>query len=189
MSNYAILKKNNGTFDCYLQYQDGHEVWPAKSMAEAYQKLISGAWAYNGIRINRKMIEVTEQIPVPNILQNLDASVLFQEILSGKKVVLDFNDFRLVSNLLPEEVELIYNIREGKVRCIDASGVADEDGEFIRQLKQLQVDGEDTKIQNEFAKSLDDPEGCCKGCQSGPEKFRKAMKSFDGVRRTGDELG
>lgn len=195
MSNYSILRKNDGTFECFLQYQDGHDIWVVHSMEEAYQKLVAAAWTYNGVRINRKMIEVNEQ--PSDILPNKDSKLL-QDIHSGNKVVLNFNDFRLVANLLPEEVELIYALREGRAklsqcacggkcaekllqkRVIDAgkldTGKLSEE-EFIEELKKLPIDdpGNSFGIDDDFIETLKNTPIQEK---TAGDKFRDAMKSM-----------
>lgn len=110
---YAITKMMDGTYWCTIKIQDGTEVWREKTEDKAISSVIAGAYAWNHSRINKQMIKWSMQEPQPIATISEEDLKLLADIKSGHKKVLDFDDFRLVANLLPEEVEMLYAIREG----------------------------------------------------------------------------
>lgn len=115
---YNIAVREDGSCGCSLSYQDGTENWDEKDLETAIQSMIKGAYAWNHSRINRQMINIVKvDPPVQKSIPPEDTKLL-ELLKTGYKKALDYDDFRLKANLLPEEVELIYAIREGRAAIV-----------------------------------------------------------------------
>jgi hypothetical protein len=118
---YKIVQLSSNEYDCEVTIQDGFECWREPTLEKAIQAVISAAWTLNGVRINRKMIDMVDGrhfASAPNETVSKKDLELLQKINTGHKVVLDFDDFRLKSNLLPEEVDMLYEIRQGTLKVV-----------------------------------------------------------------------
>ncbi len=116
---YQIVCKD-GLYHCYLKYQDGTEEWSETDLDIAIENMIRGAYAWNHSRINSTAIEIIKNPDSSSGLSVNDKDAkLLEDIKLGYKVALDFNDFRLVANLTPGEVETIYAIREGRLKVVN----------------------------------------------------------------------
>lgn len=123
---YSIYELNTGCYQCNCTIQDGVEQWTEPTLEKAMQSLISAAYALNGVRINKTFVKIVYANSIagtlpatPNSLEKAaEEAKLLQQIKAGYKTVLDYDDFRLKSNLLEEEVELVIAIREGRAKVI-----------------------------------------------------------------------
>lgn len=114
---YYITELNNGKFACIVTIQDGSERWFKDTKQEAIYSVIQSARVLNHAYITEEDIEFSEEPPLqssPAMTKN--EKKLLDEIKSGHKVVLNFNDYRLKYRITEKECELIQKIREGEVK-------------------------------------------------------------------------
>lgn len=93
---------------CYCQVQDGQEVWEESNLTDAIFSVIRNARSLNGDFITKDDI-VIACCKIENCCQD----TLLDQIKSGYKVVLDFDDKRIKYRITQEECDLILKIREG----------------------------------------------------------------------------
>jgi hypothetical protein len=119
---YKIVQLSSDEYECEVTIQDGFECWREPTLEKAIQAVISAAWTLNGVRINRKMIDMLDgyrfATPEPPKAVSKKDLELLEQIRTRHKVVLDFDDYRLKSNLLPEEVDMLYEIRQGTLEVV-----------------------------------------------------------------------
>lgn len=118
---YTIYINHDGSCSCECRIQDGTERWLLPNIDRAIQSLISAAYMMNGVRINRQMINYVTSKITQNIkcgeISSADREIL-DKINRGECVVLKHDDFRIKANLLQEEVETIFAVREGSVKVV-----------------------------------------------------------------------
>lgn len=115
-----VYKEAVNVYYCYLRYQDGTEEWTENDLSVAIENMIRSAYAWNGSRISSKDIDISAEtivFPTPKYASR-EEEILVESIKSGKKIVLDHDDFRLKANLTNEEVEMIFGIREGRLKVV-----------------------------------------------------------------------
>jgi hypothetical protein len=121
---YSIFVKPNGECICYCRIQDGTEEWIQPDKKSAIESLIAAAYSLNGTRINHKQIAITyiadaqEQGTVNTYVISEADKKLLQEISSGHKKVLSYDDPLIKANLLLEEIDTIFDIREGRADVV-----------------------------------------------------------------------
>lgn len=113
---YKITKiLNENRWLCEVRIQDGTERWSENDRQKAICSIISSARVLNNDYISEEQIVMVDQQPVLPRQITKEEEKLLQDIKSGNKVVLDFDDYRLKYNITRKECEMLQNIREGLV--------------------------------------------------------------------------
>lgn len=117
---YSITKLLDNRWLVECRIQDGTERWHETSRETAVHSLISGARILNNSYIHENEISFYEEeakIAVLSGGKSLSSSdeQLLSDIKNKRKVVLDFDDFRLKYRITKEECEKIVAIREGRL--------------------------------------------------------------------------
>ncbi len=111
---YYITELLNGEWQCYCNIQDGKELWTEKTREKAVYSLIQAARVLNGSYIREDDIQFFRQEEsVRESKVTKKEVVLIEQIRTGYKVVLDFDDPRIKMRITPKECKLIQRMREG----------------------------------------------------------------------------
>lgn len=112
---YRIIYNDcRNIFNCEVQIQDGTERWSETQLFDAIASVIRGARVLNGTYITKKDIEIinTSTDPKKEVNCTLEERRLLQDIQSGRKVLLNYDDKRLKYNITDEECDYLLSRRE-----------------------------------------------------------------------------
>lgn len=113
---YRIIRVLHNQWKCECDIQDGTERWQESSRESAVHSLIAAARTLNGSYIREDDIEIIDVNPlISTRTVSFAQQKLLDEIQSGQKVVLDFDDKRIKYRLTNEECDWIIQRREGKL--------------------------------------------------------------------------
>lgn len=123
---YSIQQKTTGQWHCECVIQDGTERWDEDTREAAVRSLIRAARTLNGSYITEKDINFKQIKPevLPQRVVSEDEWELLTAIKNRSKIVLDYNDLRVLYRILPEECEMIVKIREGDLIVVTNQSVA-----------------------------------------------------------------